>query len=233
MIPLVSLNVQHDVANDADTVRLVFSVTDTGIGITPEQQTRLFQPFSQADGGTARRYGGSGLGLAISQRLVRQMGGELTLVSRPLVQGSCFRFALVLPLAEPVLVTEASASFTIAANILLVDDDALNQFFMTELLKAYGAEVTVAGSGVQAIQRIKEQPFALVFMDVSMPGMDGYATTRHIRAFKATAELPIIALTAYAIPEERERCLAAGMDDFLSKPFAITDLQHMLQRWLG
>jgi CheY-like chemotaxis protein len=222
-------------ANTIGIPPVTFTVKDTGIGMTAEQQAKLFQPFSQADSGTARYYGGSGLGLVISQRLVKQMGGELVLTSSP-GEGSCFHFTLELPPADVVPdVTPVKSAVPLKTNarILLVDDEVLNQFFVAELLKTHGAVVTVVGSGRQAIQQVREQPFDLVLMDVSMPEMDGYETVRQIRAFKPPAELPIVALTAHAIAGERERCLAAGMDDFLTKPFALEDLRNMLQRWLG
>lgn len=212
-----------------------FTVTDSGIGMTPEQQAHLFQPFSQADSTTSRRYGGSGLGLAISRQLVRRMGGELSLASS-LGQGSRLEFRLEFPVAKTIPVASSvvpSLPLTLpVAAILLVDDDLLNQFFTQAVLEKLGMQVTVANSGCAAIQQVQQQNFALVLMDVSMPGMDGYETTRHIRAIPRLVDLPIIALTAHAIAGERERCLAAGMSDFLCKPYQMVDLQTTLQRWL-
>jgi len=214
---------------------VTFSVTDNGIGITPQQQVHLFRPFSQADSSTSRRYGGSGLGLAISAQLVRQMGGELSVESSP-GQGSSFSFTLEFPVVEIIPTTQPPASIAPRtlpdAHILLVDDDVLNQFFAQAILEKLGVRVTVADSGAVAIQQVQQQDFAIVLMDVSMPGMDGYEATRQIRQFKPAATLPIIALTAHAIEGERERCFAAGMDDFLSKPYQLQDLQQILQRWL-
>lgn len=214
---------------------VTFSVTDSGIGITPQQQVHLFQPFSQADSSTSRRYGGSGLGLAISAQLVRQMGGELSVESLP-EQGSRFSFTLEFPVVEIIPAVQSPASIAPRtlpdAHILLVDDDVLNQFFAQAILEKLGMRVTVADSGAAAIQQAQQQDFAMVLMDVSMPGMDGYETTRQIRQFKPAAALPIIALTAHAIEGERERCFTAGMDDFLSKPYQLRDLQQILQRWL-
>lgn len=214
---------------------VTFSVTDSGIGITLQQQVHLFQPFSQADSSTSRRYGGSGLGLAISAQLVRQMGGELSVGSLP-GQGSSFSFTLEFPVVEIIPAVQSPASIAPRtlpdAHILLVDDDVLNQFFAQAILEKLGMRVTVADSGAAAIQQAQQQDFAMVLMDVSMPGMDGYETTRQIRQFKPAAALPIIALTAHAIEGEWERCFAAGMDDFLSKPYQLRDLQQILQRWL-
>jgi signal transduction histidine kinase len=227
----VSLSVLTE-NNATDLITLAFAVTDTGMmGLTKEQQCNLFQPFSQADNSTARRYGGSGLGLTICQRLVKQMGGELVLESSP-SRGSCFSFILSFPRSEPSSDEKPVMLSLRPAHILLVDDDALNQFFSSSLLETLGMTVTVAGGGKQAIEQVQQQTFDLVLMDVSMPEMDGYETTRRIRKFKLPSALPIIALTAHAIEGERERCLAAGMDDFLTKPFAMKDLQDMLQCWL-
>jgi len=218
---------------DASSIRLHFSVTDTGIGLTPEQQAKLFQPFSQAESGTSRRYGGNGMGLAISQRLVAQMGGNLLLEST-LGKGSCFQFALTFPfaVAAPASSVSAIPKPQMPAHVLLVDDDEMNQFFLPKLLNTLSLTVTVVGSGQHAITLVQQQTFALVLMDVSMPEMDGYETTRRIRCFKSSVELPIIALTAHALAGERERCLAAGMNDFLVKPFEMKDLQTIMQRWL-
>lgn len=219
----------------SEWITLTFSVTDTGIGISEKQQLYLFQPFSQADTSTTRRYGGSGLGLAISQRLVIKMGGRLTLKSA-LGEGSSFAFTLTFPLTNQMPVHSKAVfkpvKYVQAIHVLLVDDDELNQFFMLKLLGLLNVTVTVVGDGYAAIEQVKQASFDLVFMDVSMPEMDGYETTRHIRAFKISADLPIIALTAHTLAGERERCLAAGMDDFLTKPFIIQDLQAILHAWV-
>ncbi len=235
----ISLKVQQQPSKDTSLQRLTFAVEDTGIGLTLEQQALLFKPFAQADSSTSRRYGGSGLGLVISQQLVAQMGGTLQLESSP-SKGSCFLFSLTLPIIPPPELAAVETSLAPSdwtaeirhAHILLVDDDDLNHFFVPKLLQRFGVNVSVASSGQQAIQEVGARTFDLVFMDVSMPDMDGYETARRIRRFKPANELPIIALTAHAIVGERERCLAAGMDDFLTKPFALEDLQQIMQRWL-
>ena len=230
---------QQQPSKDTSLQRLTFAVEDTGIGLTLEQQALLFKPFAQADSSTSRRYGGSGLGLVISQQLVAQMGGTLQLESSP-SKGSRFLFSLTLPIIPPPELAAVETSLAPSdwtaeirhAHILLVDDDDLNHFFVPKLLQRFGVNVSVASSGQQAIQEVGARTFDLVFMDVSMPDMDGYETARRIRRFKPANELPIIALTAHAIVGERERCLAAGMDDFLTKPFALEDLQQIMQRWL-
>jgi signal transduction histidine kinase len=224
-------------AVSANRVRLRLEVRDSGIGISAEQQQALFKPFSQADQSTARQYGGSGLGLAISHKLVQQMGGELNVTSR-LEQGSCFFFTLNFPLQETLAETSSTTvsptlSKTAFANlhILLVDDDEMNRFFGAKLFKAIGVQVDTADSGEQAILSLQTQHFDLVFMDVSMPGIDGYETTRRIRVEDGFSDLPIIALTAHAIAGIRERCLAAGMDDYLTKPFDVEQLEKMVRQW--
>lgn len=221
-----------------DTVTLQFAVSDSGIGISAEQQQQLFQPFSQADSSTNRKYGGSGLGLAISHKLVERMGGKLELESAH-GKGSRFFFTLTFPLqAQPAVVAEVQTETAIpdlfnGYHILLVDDDLMNLFFGRELLAAQGIVVTTAERGADAIALLERQRFDLVFMDVSMPEMDGYQTTQQIRTDPRFAELPVIALTAHAIAGERERCLAAGMNDYLSKPFEVAQLRAMLKQWLG
>ncbi|MBU0657108.1 MAG: response regulator [Gammaproteobacteria bacterium] len=220
-----------------DGLPVTFSVTDSGIGITPQQQVHLFRPFSQADSSTSRRYGGSGLGLAISAQLVQQMGGELELASHE-GKGSRFFFTLDFALSETPLVEAIPASDyllpapTQGVHLLLVDDDELNRFFANELLKTFGLAVTTVASGQAALAFLRQQTVDLVFMDVSMPEMDGYATTRRIREFKSSHELPIIALTAHVMAGIDEQCFAAGMNDYLPKPFDKAQLQQVLQRWL-
>lgn len=217
----------------ADSATLLFEVRDTGIGMSAKQQQKLFQPFSQADSSTSRRYGGSGLGLAISHKLVTRMGGELQVESTP-EHGSRFFFTLTLPLQallEPVAVNTPSVWQTSlhGLRILLVDDDEMNRFFGSRLLESLGVTVTLADSGEQALQYLQTQSFDLIFMDVSMPGMDGYTATRRIRANPRLCNLPIIALTAHAIAGEQERCLAAGMNAYLTKPFQREALSLILQ----
>lgn len=230
----VSLTITPETV-DETSVTLLFAIRDTGIGMSEAQQAKLFQPFSQADSSTARKYGGSGLGLAISRKLVQRMGGELQFSSTP-GQGSCFFFRLSFALqdSKPEIATHQPQKIPPSPNnfrILLVDDDEMNRFFGRELLASLGLTVETAESGEQSLRLLKEQTFDLVFMDISMPGMDGYTTTRHLRANKHYANLPVIALTAHTIAGERERCLAAGMDDYLPKPFEIEQLKAVLEHW--
>jgi signal transduction histidine kinase/CheY-like chemotaxis protein len=214
---------------------LHFEVHDSGIGMTTEQQRHLFQPFSQADVSTTRKYGGSGLGLAISHKLIQRMEGELKVESNQ-GQGSRFFFTLVFPLQEVLPEAETitkilPSTFFTKLHILLVDDDEMNRFFGSKIIKILGVQVETAESGQDALNRIDTTAFDLVFMDVSMPDMDGYETTRRLRADHRFINLPIVALTAHAIAGERERCLAAGMNDYLTKPFEVEQLQMMIQQW--
>lgn len=230
----------HKVSHRA--AELQFEVRDTGIGITTEQQQHLFQPFSQADASTTRRYGGSGLGLAISHQLIQRMGGELQLKSQ-LGQGSRFFFSLAFPLhdapknqgkvATTTSITSSPSSPHKISNmrLLLVDDDEMNRFFGSKMIKTLGVHIETAESGHAALKAIREQHFDGVFMDVSMPDMNGYETTQHIRADARFTNLPVVALTAHAIAGERERCLAAGMDDYITKPFEIKQLEHIIHHW--
>ncbi|MEB4592713.1 ATP-binding protein [Candidatus Thiothrix sp. Deng01] len=224
-------------AMSADNAVLRFEVRDTGVGMSAAQQRKLFQPFAQAESSTARQYGGSGLGLAISLKLVRRMGGTLQVESAP-GRGSRFFFTLAFPLQplnlEQVVDAGSPRPPSLSGlRVLLVDDDEMNRFFGGKLLESLGVAVTLAGSGEQALQSMQKQTFDLVLMDVSMPGMDGYATARRIRASPYCRGLPVIALTAHAVAGERERCLAAGMNDYLTKPFQCEVLKVMLQKNLS
>lgn len=221
----------------AETVSLLFEVSDTGIGISKQQQQTLFQPFTQADNSTARKYGGSGLGLAISYKLLNQMGSAL-MVDSQLGKGSRFSFMLNVPVQDAVLPDTGMQSFepTVMScqvkqpQVLLVDDNEMNRFFGKRMLESLGAVVTTAVSGTQALDFLSAKPFDVVLMDVSMPDMDGYATTRKIRANPRFQYLPVVAVTAHAIAGERERCSAAGMDDYLSKPFVLENLHSLMRR---
>lgn len=218
----------------ADTARVQFRVTDTGIGMNAEQQAKLFQPFSQADSSLSRRYGGSGLGLVISQALTQLMGGDIKLDSQP-GQGSTFIFSAIFTVCRDGVPAYAAstAPVTIPANthVLLVEDDTLGQMLASILLQKSGVTVTVANNGLEALEALKQTTFHLIFMDIQMPLMDGYETVRRIRAHPAWRHIPIIAMTSHAISGEREKCFAAGMNDYLSKPFDPSGLTHMLAKW--
>jgi signal transduction histidine kinase/HPt (histidine-containing phosphotransfer) domain-containing protein/ActR/RegA family two-component response regulator/HAMP domain-containing protein len=234
-----------------EAVALAFSVSDTGIGMTPEQMAGLFQPFNQLDTSTTRRYGGTGLGLAICRRLVTLMGGEISATSHP-GEGSVFRFSArfghaahgaaegmprragrdTADAADAADAAVAHAALR-ARRVLLVEDNELNQIVAAELLReACGMHVGIAASGEEALALLQRGRWDIVLMDVQMPGMDGLEVTRRLRRQPALTALPVIAMTAHAMHTDRDRCLAAGMNDFVSKPFDPHALFATLARWL-
>ena len=223
---------QHAVAEGGIDVR--FAVSDTGIGLDAGDAARLFESFEQADTSISRKYGGSGLGLAISKRLVGMMGGSLGVDSNP-GEGSTFwldlRLAATEPPTGPVLPPSAAPSpraSLAGARVLVVEDNVFNQQIAQELLEAAGAGVTLADNGREAIERLCRQQFDCVLMDMQMPDMDGLEATRRIRADAAFAAVPIVAMTANVTKEDREECLAVGMNDFLAKPFSPERLYAVL-----
>lgn len=213
---------------------LRFSVTDTGPGISEAHQQKLFKRFSQVDSSLTRLYRGSGLGLAISQSLAQLMGGLIELDSQP-GQGSTFTLTVDFPVCtrgagrQAELTPEAVVSASV--HVLLVEDDALNQLLARELLEMMGATVTVADNGSVALEKLRQTHFSLVFMDLQMPVMDGYEAVRHIRRQPEWDYLPVIAMTAHAVADERDKCLSAGMNDYLPKPFELEQFSHMLSKW--
>jgi signal transduction histidine kinase len=219
----------------AGMIRLTVRVRDHGIGMDEMTRAQLFQPFRQADNSMSRKYGGSGLGLAISQRLVQGMGGEI-IVQSTLGEGSVFEFVLPLALATErqtaMPVTGVALPQTFNAKILVVEDDVINQRVITLMLQRLGMQCQVVAEGIAALKAIAEEEWDLVLMDCQLPGIDGYETTRRARLMDAGRELPIIALTANARPEDRAACLAAGMNDFIAKPVRSEILRACLARWL-
>ncbi len=229
------------VTSGAGPVRLRFAVRDTGIGIEPDALSRLFQPFSQGDSSITRRFGGTGLGLVISRRLVELMGGTLGAESTP-GQGSTFwceiPFARVNPATgvSPVRATPTPAATAeprlAGLRVLLVDDNRINLLVGQKALEHEGAHVGTARDGQQALERLRATPdgFDIVLMDIQMPVMDGLTATREIRRNPALAGLPVIALSAGVLPEERQAALAAGLNDFLPKPINIDRMAAMLRQ---
>ena len=226
------------VATAANGLTLCFVAQDTGIGIAPEVLPRLFAPFSQADTSITRRFGGSGLGLSIVKRLTNLMGGEVTLESTPGV-GSKFKVVLTFGLASPeALAGQEVVSGTpgdralLGVRVLVVDDSDINLDVTKRILELEGAEVWLASNGQEAFERLRVNPRSVdvVLMDVQMPVLDGHDATRRIRLELGLTNLPIIALTAGALSSERQRAAAAGMDDFIIKPFSAEDLVRSILR---
>jgi CheY-like chemotaxis protein len=237
----------HEVERAGEDCLLEFSVSDTGIGIPNDKQHLLFQPFSQTDNSTTRQYGGTGLGLSIVSSLANLMGGEVGVESQP-GKGSRFWFRVRLGLIGKDEDTRESAregnkvqpaernSARLIGSVLVVEDNATNRKVIEAILARAGLVVTMAEDGQQCIDILQRgHPFDLVLMDIQMPVMDGYAATEWIRQWEAAGKrprLPIVALTADAFEEDRKRCLAIGMNDFLAKPIAVEALQAVLRRWL-
>jgi signal transduction histidine kinase/CheY-like chemotaxis protein/HPt (histidine-containing phosphotransfer) domain-containing protein len=222
-----------------DDVLLSIAVIDTGIGMTPEEQSKLFQPFTQADESTTRRYGGTGLGLAICLRLVQMMGGAFTVKSEPGV-GSTFAFTIRCQRAAPgsarVAATPPDLERRFSGRVLVAEDNRVNRRVARTHLVRLGLEVLEAEDGVQALELLAREPVDLVLMDLHMPVMDGLEATRRIRAAEADGRFagrrPIVAITANAMREALDACSTAGMDGFLPKPFQRHELLEIVARWV-
>ena len=224
-----------------------FEVTDTGIGIPAKSLDRLFASFTQVDASTTRRFGGTGLGLAISKSLAEGMGGIIGVTSQEDI-GSCFWFELPMAAVEKPQYTAENSAGTLASQtaaerssleshekfrLLLIEDNKINQKLALALLARLGYETDLAENGVEAVKSATEVQYSLILMDVQMPEMDGLEATRQIRALATiNSSVPIVALTANAMESDREACLSAGMNDFLSKPFSRDSLALCLDRWL-
>jgi len=233
-------------AMDMDSVTLKTVVRDSGIGIAPDKQEMVFEPFVQADGSTTRKYGGNGLGLAICRQLVELMGGKIGLESAE-GRGAEFWFTVTLKVQPPVSCVFTSRPESAVSGkkprpscnglpVLLAEDDDVSQRMMQKFLTRLGYEVDIAGNGQEALKKIYSKDYALILMDCMMPEMNGYEATALIRDHTSSVrnhDIPIIALTGNALLADREKCLAAGMDDYLTKPLEFALLAAMLEKWLG
>ena len=228
----------------AGQARLLFKVTDSGIGMSAEEIAKILTPFTQADESISRRYGGTGLGLSICDRLLNLMGSELRIDST-LDVGSQFYFELCLDVCTDEQIAEESAKTVttpapvisdkealIGSHLLLVEDNVFNQQVIQAFLKLQGITFVTANNGVEALEEIEKADFDLVLMDINMPVMDGYTATREIKQQARYADLPIIALSAAVTPDEQEDCIAAGMIDFIEKPIVPAKLISVLNKYL-
>lgn len=216
------VSVDLKVESFADERLLVVRVSDTGIGLTPEQRDRLFEPFSQADSSITRRYGGTGLGLALSRELARLLGGDIKLEDSQPQTGSVFILTIALgpaantPPADTAQVPPTREGRLTNRHILIVDDSPDNRMLVSLHLSRQGASFAMAADGAEALERIEQDKFDLVLMDLQMPRVDGYQAIRRLR--DRGSRLPVIALTAHALKEERDKCLGAGFDGYVTKP---------------
>lgn len=238
----ISIDVDSSKSVSLDHIK--FSIRDTGRGIDADKVDLIFAPFSQADGSTTREYGGTGLGLAICSRIVELMGGEIGVESKR-DEGSTFWFTARLSAVKAKSAAEESTRVSPSADlqpfenvhVLLVEDNPTNQKVLSLLLKSIGVSFEVAENGKEAVEALAADAnrFSLVFMDAQMPVLDGYAATRQIRRREretsSESELPVVALTANAMRGDREKCVAAGMSDYMTKPVRKLELHAMIEKW--
>ena len=228
---------------------LRFDVMDTGVGVDPDVRDRIWHPFLQADLSTTRKYGGSGLGLSISKQLIDMMGGTIDCESQK-GRGSTFWFEIPFEVPATVSITSppkaaddpavarTSLLFPVGLyHVLVAEDNPVNQMVVVRMLELCGVDVDVANNGVEALDKIQSEKYHLVLMDCAMPEMDGFEATRRVRKLgpgSATpASVPIVAVTANAMAGDRERCINAGMDDYLPKPISRAELADKLKYWIG
>jgi CheY-like chemotaxis protein len=218
---------------------LHFAVSDTGIGIAPDRMGNLFQPFDQLDTSLTRNFGGTGLGLAISKKLVELMGGRIWAESE-LGRGSTFHFTILADPASPEMCVPSAESSPKDAleidrlgplRLLLAEDNLVNQKVALKMLQKLGIRADVAANGLEVLAALERQTYDIVLMDVQMPEMDGLEAARRIRERWSDKPLHIIAVTAYALQGDRDRCIQAGMDDYISKPVRIEELAKALGRY--
>ena len=231
-----SVSLDVIVADNRDGVQdVVFHVSDTGIGVGHEALAQLFKPFTQVNTSALRKYGGTGLGLSICKKLVEIMNGRIWVESEE-NRGSVFSFNLPLPVAEGALTDTKLIPDTIdyqykPLRILLAEDNMMNQLIAKRIFEKIGYVLDFADNGLQALNKLEQQQYDLIFMDIQMPEMDGLEATKRIIEKYGDKAPPIIAMTANVLSENEIECREAGMKDFLSKPFTIDRLESIIQRW--
>jgi CheY-like chemotaxis protein len=233
----ITLNIEC-LKKGPDGAELHFQVIDTGIGISKEKQVTIFEKFTQADGSAKRMYGGTGLGLAICKQLVELLEGTIGLISSK-GRGSTFFFSLTLPQANHPAKQEMPTPNTTPAvregvKVLLVEDNKVNQKVAIAILRKAGCQVEAVENGQDAIQRVAKIVYDIVLMDCQMPVMDGFEATARIREMGgAKSKTPIIAITAHAMKDDRQKCLDGGMDDYISKPVSRNELVALINKYVG
>ncbi len=236
-----SISISARRSGDNASCRLLLTVQDTGIGITPEALPQIFAPFTQADSSSTREYGGTGLGLYICQQLANLMGGSIRVESQPGV-GSTFYIEVPLHEAAPPSNLESNEEYPFrdsgevlgfeAPRVLLTEDNLLNQKIVAQMLYNYGFHCQVAANGLECLEALHREFFDVVLLDMQMPVMDGYETAAMIRQDPSLSQIPVIAVTAHSMVGDREKCLASGCDDYISKPFKARELAEMITRHL-
>jgi CheY-like chemotaxis protein len=234
----VSLSIRSHETEDPNKLKISFLVSDTGIGISEDQRSRLFQPFSQADSTTTRKYGGTGLGLVLSQRLAKALGGDLSLVNSIPGKGSTFEVSLetikidakkIAPLKKKELHTDQECFD--GAKVLVIEDSLDIQVLVTEYLKHLNADIDLADNGRIGIEKALKNDYDILLMDISMPELDGFQATMLLR--QKGYKKPIVAMSAHAMNEEKELAIKVGFNDYITKPMSKTDLIAKLSSYLN
>jgi len=233
----------EEVNRDDEQTCLRFTISDTGIGISPEQQSRLFESFNQGDGGVSKQYGGTGLGLVISKQLIEQMGGQISFSSQEQI-GSTFVFTVVLGVADLSAIMSQESPALYGANsddlsalhgarVLLVEDNDINRQVATALLERAQLRIEVAENGLIALAKLRHHSFDCVLMDIQMPILDGYETTLQLKKLDNCRHIPVIAMTANVMEADKIRAQEVGMVDFICKPILSEELYRVLLKWIG
>lgn len=228
----VTLTSRYETRETAEHA-ISFEVTDTGIGIAADDFDKIFKPYSQVDTSSKRRYGGSGLGLAISKALVESMGGTMWFESR-LGQGSTFSFQIPCHTTTPESPAPSpTLRQTFNYRVLVAEDNEVNLQVLTALLQKLGMKPDVARNGQEVLDELERRSYDVIFMDCQMPLLDGFEATQRLRQKFPNTKIKVIALTASTMPEDRQRCVQVGMDDFLSKPITRDSLSRVLNNIAG